>query len=369
MFYPLFKDDLSLILLLTLLIFPVVMLIMLTVTRKKLDISVYPFAERTVRGEKLELKISVKNPAILPLSCFTAVISYRCTDEPVGKYTVNIPVRARSEENIAVNITPKHCGTVECTLKKAVIRDIIGLTSMSIKLDRRISTAVLPVKLSCSAASESGTDGSRSFSAVTGDGGSSEISGLRGYRDGDRMNRIHWKLSSRGSDYIVKEFSEPVSGGILLLPDIRSCRTPDETDAVLDVFAALAEHLAAEDKGCCAVGHDGGRLYISSPGELDDRLAELAENIPSKGGASLTERLSAETAEGAGGEKYSHMVIIAAAMNAAPLKMLEQSGIADRITVLCTGGEKDIPEDKTSDVIIYYICRNGAPEIPGELIL
>lgn len=369
MFYPLFKDDLSFILLLTMLIFPVIMLIMLTVTRKKLDISVCPFAERTVRGEKLELKISVKNPTILPLSCFTAVISYRCGDESAGKYTVNIPVRARSEENIAVNITPKHCGVVECTLKKAVIRDIIGLTSMKIKLDRRIRTAVLPVKLSCSAAVESDTDGSRSFSPVTGGGDPSEISGLRGYHDGDRMNRIHWKLSSRSSNFIVKEFAEPVSGKILLLPDIKSCRTPDETDTVLDVFAALAEYLAAEDNGCYAVNYDGSRLFIPSPEELDDRLAELAENIPQKGGASLTEQLAAETAEEAGGEKYSHIVIIAAAMNTAPLKMLEQSGMADRITVLCTGGEKDIPEDKTSDVIIYYIYKNGTPEIPDELIL
>ena len=367
MFYPLFKDDLSFILLLTMVIFPVIMFITLAAARRKLDIKVTAFARRAVRGEKLELKISVKNPTILPLSCFTAVITYRCGNEPAGKYTVNIPIRAKGEENIAVNITPKHCGIVECTLKKAVIKDIIGLTSMRIKLDRRIKTAVLPVKIPCAAAVESDVDGSRILSPASG-GDNAEVSGLRGYRDGDRMNRIHWKLSSRSSDFIVKEFTEPVGGKVLLLPDVCSCRTADEADTVLDVFAALAERLAEEDNGCCMVNYDNDRLFIPSAEVLDDTLEQLAENIHYNC-TPLTESFAAECAEGNISESYSHIVIIAAAMNSAPMKMIEQSAAADRVTVLCTGGEKDIPEDKSSDVIIYHICKNGAPVIPDGLIL
>lgn len=367
MFYPLFKDDLSFILLLTMVIFPVIMFITLAAARRKLDIKVTAFARRAVRGEKLELKISVKNPTILPLSCFTAVITYRCGNEPAGKYTVNIPIRARGEENIAVNITPKHCGIVECTLKKAVIKDIIGLTSMRIKLDRRIKTAVLPVKIPCAAAVENDADGSRILSPASG-GDNAEVSGLRGYRDGDRMNRIHWKLSSRSSDFIVKEFTEPVGGKVLLLPDLCSCRTADEADTVLDVFAALAERLAEEDNGCCMVNHEVDRLFIPSAEALDDTLEQLAENIHYNC-TPLTENFAAECAEGNISESYSHIVIIAAAMNSAPMKMIEQSAAADRVTVLCTGGEKDIPEDKSSDVIIYHICKNGAPVIPDGLIL
>lgn len=366
MFYPLFKDDLSFILLLTMLIFPVIMFITLAAARRKLDIKVTAFARRAVRGEKLELKISVKNPTILPLSCFTAVISYRCGNEPAGKYTVNIPIRARGEENIAVNITPKHCGIVEFTLKKAVIKDIIGLTSMSIRLDRRIKAAVLPVRIPCAAPVESDADGSRILSTASG-GDNAEVSGLRGYRDGDRMNRIHWKLSSRSSDFIVKEFSEPVSENVLLLPDIGSCRNADEADTVLDIFATLAEYLAAENT-CCTVTYDGGVKNIPSADALDEYLEQLAENIHYNS-TPLAENFAAECAEGNIAERYSHAVVVAAAMNNAPLKMLEQSGAADRVTVLCIGGEKDIPEDKSSDVIIYHICKNGAPVIPDGLIL
>lgn len=43
----------------------------------------------------------------------------------------------------------------------------------------------------------------------------SEILKLREYRDGDRMNRIHWKLSARNDMLIVKEMSLPLGCNVV----------------------------------------------------------------------------------------------------------------------------------------------------------
>ena len=52
-------------------------------------------------------------------------------------------------------------------------------------------------------------EGERFSEEVSGDD-PSELFALRDYQPGDRMARIHWKLSARKGEWYVKEFSRPV---------------------------------------------------------------------------------------------------------------------------------------------------------------
>lgn len=48
----------------------------------------------------------------------------------------------------------------------------------------------------------------------------SEVSGLRGYEKGDSLGSIHWKLSSKLDDLIVREFGYPSNYSVLILYDL-----------------------------------------------------------------------------------------------------------------------------------------------------
>ena len=113
-FYPLYHDDLSFLLLVTLLIFPVFMGIILGVTVKKLKIKISGVPERVTRGEKLTIRVHVKNPTFIPVSSCVVNMLYRTDgDKRFHKYSMSVPVKARSSEVIVMNLTPEHCGTVE----------------------------------------------------------------------------------------------------------------------------------------------------------------------------------------------------------------------------------------------------------------
>jgi hypothetical protein len=58
------------------------------------------------------------------------------------------------------------------------------------------------------------------FSKVKAGDDSSEVFDIREYQEGDRLNRVHWKLSSKNEETYVKEYSLPISNSIVIIPEI-----------------------------------------------------------------------------------------------------------------------------------------------------
>ena len=79
-----------------------------------------------------------------------------------------------------------------------------------------------------------------------------ELFGLRPYREGDRLSRIHWKLSQKTGQTLVKELGLPVSERVLFLLDLTG--PGEEISLQLDAFATLSGFLtdqgAAHGVGC-----------------------------------------------------------------------------------------------------------------------
>lgn len=369
-FYLLFRGDLSFVLLLTLLIFPVMMLVMLLTA--KIRIKAENFPQSCVRGDKAALKFKVKNRMFIPVSSCTITFVYRMTgDSRFKTYTAVLPLKARSEENVALNIAPEHCGTVEYSVKKVRVYDLIGLFSKKIKLDLNGSITVLPKELPCCVTPEqlpSRKDENGLLNAGSGND-PSEITGLREYRDGDRMNRIHWKLSSRTDELIVKNLSEPYSGRILVIPDINACRTASEADTVMDVFYSMLKFLTEnETETEILCGEDG--LPVRHIGARDDFSLYISEmlkdKLPYGKDISLTAEFSEVCAVYAA-DRFSHIIIITPSEMHPVLSEIEQSGCSERITVLCTGN--GIEEDRNSDVIVYTLNKDGIIEIPESFTI
>ena len=50
----------------------------------------------------------------------------------------------------------------------------------------------------------------------------SEIFDIHEYHDGDKINRIHWKLTAKQDKTMVKDYSLPISNSIVLMADLQS---------------------------------------------------------------------------------------------------------------------------------------------------
>lgn len=98
------------------------------------------------------------------------------------------------------------CGIVRCRADRLVCRDLLGFISLRRRIDLDMTCAVLPEP----EAPETMPDIEAAMSAGVvlkpkHGGGYSEEHELRPYRPGDAVNSIHWKLSSKTDNIIVRE--------------------------------------------------------------------------------------------------------------------------------------------------------------------
>jgi hypothetical protein len=77
----------------------------------------------------------------------------------------------------------------------------------------------------------------------------SEVFSIREYREGDRIQRIHWKLSSKQNQLMIKEFSNPLNCAVLIYLDFDIPTGKERlpvTDALLECSLSLSYSFLAQ---------------------------------------------------------------------------------------------------------------------------
>lgn len=136
-----------------------------------------------------------------------------------------------------------HCGCVRYTLARAWAADPLGLFRLPLRRPQAAAVTVWPVPeaphpvppMPDALAAEG-------FAAKPG-GGYSEEHDLRPYRPGDAVNAIHWKLSAKADELIVREPLCPRGLRAALLLDARG--TAAERDRALARLLWMAKALLA----------------------------------------------------------------------------------------------------------------------------
>lgn len=351
-FYPMFKDDLSFILLLCLTIFPEVMLVLLLIARRKIKVEIVVPNRLSSRENGFAFRMTVENKSVIPISCCGVKVAYRMRgSEKYSVYNMSFPIRSRRSESVAVSFKTEHSGILEYKIKKLRIYDYIGLTSVGLKCADSEGALILPVDYDYSAA-----DGRSAFEDDLGEyylqknGCGDDVIGLREYRDGDRMNKIHWKLSSRCNTLIVKELDENVSRRIMIIPDIESCKNADERDAVYDTALSLCELAKRMDNPPI--------IYAGEALEGDNSAVWLKKLYEQSDTATFSQGFV--TDDNLRGTAYSHIIIISPSEKNSAVKSVQSFIKASKISLLCTGEKNDCLFQ--TDAEIFYTDGKTLPE-------
>lgn len=365
-FHILYKGDLSFIIFAFLFALPMVMFIILAVQVKLLQINVSSDNAVSERGKAALIRVILHNRSVLPIAACKISVKYRCvymsdvSSKPSDeKYSITIPVKQRTVETVSLSLTPDHCGVVEFYIKNIKITDFLGFSFLFRKIGFADRIIVLPKAFPMNGSLENGiVSGSESntFSAVKSGDDPSEIFQLREYRDGDRHNRIHWKLSSRSESFIVKELSQPVNSKILILCDFSGGSDAEQTDMIFDMAMTLSSFfirngtvhtLAAAFDDCTLFSAD-----ISNDNELYSAFTGLCTNIGkldrSHGIAEISS-IADNTMMIRNG--FSHVLTITGTINKAVAGELSRLCGEARLTIFCTSSE--IAGEDIGEEIIY----------------
>lgn len=203
-----FHSYVNFILLIGMVLFPFYSIYGVRKVGQGLTISVQAPGEDMTKGEEFVVHITVDNPVWHPLVNVTALIEVENTFYGVkGKHELNLPLRAHGKTKVDYPVVMERCGHFVLRVQQLQCIDLLGIYQVTIPMQAITECILLPhgepreqeadvlYQKGVSEAMESKEKG-YDFS---------EISGIREYIPGDKLQNIHWKLSSKKEELMVKE--------------------------------------------------------------------------------------------------------------------------------------------------------------------
>lgn len=242
LFLILYRGALSLQLLIFALVFPLVLRLSLTVISRRIQVQVRSAKKKLRKGESFDWMLMLRNQSVIP--AVQAQIRLEYSSSLAGlpqNLTVDIPLRAKNTHQVRLTFHAATSGIMNLKLKSVRLFDPLHLFSVKRNLQDIAQVLVLPEPAVMPdwqpAAPE--IDDSPEYSKVKPGDDPSEIFDLHAYREGDAISRIHWKLSSKLDELMVKEFSLPIAGQHILVPFYYLTGAQPESAIRLDAMLAL----------------------------------------------------------------------------------------------------------------------------------
>ena len=198
--------------------------------------------ETVRRGDDVVLSLRVRHRGLIPVAPLLLELS-----DPVGNRDrdvrlKNMPHRLQS---MKLPIHASHVGVFSVGLHSCTVEDLLGLVQRRIVLRKTSFELVVlpqtfdvePLKLA------PGDPGSELMSRATED--LNAPSDIRSYQPGDAMKKIHWKLSMRKRELVVRKFDEPILQDVLVLMDGSPPPSWGHARAGADIRDAMLETAAS----------------------------------------------------------------------------------------------------------------------------
>lgn len=176
------------------------------------------------------------------------------------------------------NSLTQHCGQLDIVCKNGKIYDILGIFFIPIRIKKHNFVRILPKPQKPKIIPDS------SNFTVTGykpkPVGNSEIYELREYRHGDNLRNVHWKLSSKSDDLIVKEPNVTIIKNCLIMPYLGD--NADENDAVFAKLMYVCRYMTEKLGVCFACDRKGNLFEIRCENDIFNYFSALYLNTESR---------------------------------------------------------------------------------------
>lgn len=170
---------------------------------------------------------------------------------------------AFGEERVRKDVTMHCAGGYEYRLRRVRIYDWTGWFYLTRRMDQSATTLLLPKVLEfpvqLSGAVKNFFGESDVYDDLRGGSDTTEVFQIREYVPGDRLQNIHWKLSAKSEELMVREHSLPKGCPIVLLlgtKDIEK-QNPTMRDRFLQIAAAVSFSLVDADCPHIVSWYDG----------------------------------------------------------------------------------------------------------------
>lgn len=269
--------------------------------------------KKVVQGQKVGLQVKLQNALPVLLADSDVNFTVSCSNDTASEYKkINVNTFFdKYTETIKVNAG--HSGILTVQADKVVMHDYLYIFGKVRRFKGKMQIPVFPELLPASERDNyDHMDGiefnNDQWQIISGD--SDEVVDFCEYKDGDSMNKIHWKLSVKTDELVVKKFADIDDRCVRILVDL--------------TFNDMAEFRSQLDKiyqMAYSVGHYYVRNNIKASFILwdskEDKLMEYMFTTDSALESAMLYLMSQKCSEDAGGR-------MAAAFEESGIKMPEK---------------------------------------------
>lgn len=209
---------------------------------QRLEPSVVITPASTVKGESVRMLLKLQNPTWIPLSSAVVTFSFRSLfygEKEEASHLLSL--RAHYDNTLTFPVKLTKCGIYETSLTRIQGFDFLHLFCLKKDLDITCQIRVLPDSVPKEERHEAlYSEGFDEFEESGKSGNvSSNVTDIREYLPGDRLQKIHWKLSSKIDKLMVKENEATSTNEFFLLmelfqPTKETCADSSELRNALD---------------------------------------------------------------------------------------------------------------------------------------
>ena len=203
-----FHSYINFVLLAALICFPVYSIWGLYKVKQELSLDIKVPLEPMGKKDEFFVHFRLNNPTWFPLANATIKLSVANPFyQEEGSHYLNMPVRAKKATEVVYPVEMECCGRFVVRAEEIRLMDLSGLMEVTIPVNKEQECVVFPRGEEChreagqlymKGVSEAMESKEKGFDF-------SEISGIREYIPGDKLQNIHWKLSVKKDELMVKE--------------------------------------------------------------------------------------------------------------------------------------------------------------------
>lgn len=222
--------------------FPMILLIVLYYNRKKLRVQLQSNVTIANIGEEIKGRLVIENTSFLPIASIKAIIEFENMYlKRVEKQVIQFGVLGKSTQKIGFQFDSTHTGVIRVQIERSRMYDYLRLFSIRLKQEESMEIKILP-ELYDTGEYTSGSRNdwiqSNEYSKVKAGDDSSEVFSIREYRPGDKLHRVHWKVSSKRDEILVKEYSLPIIHTVAIFVELSYEQEPGNLAEYMDAFLA-----------------------------------------------------------------------------------------------------------------------------------
>jgi hypothetical protein len=333
-----YQSRLMPLLLLVLLICPVFSIVVMVINFFAIKLKVEPGETVAEKFEECGAALEIQNRFLFPVSPIRIIGDFQSlTDNETefSKKALLTHASPLSVTKVALPFRLPFRGDYVVRIYEVHVYDLLKIFRLRRKLNLSVRIVVLPRdKHPNETGEETESDTESPASIITGHM-SNVFNSLREYREGDSVRNIHWKLSAKQDELIVRQPEQSVNNSAVLFNDF-SAKFDDDfltrrmIDAVLETALAVTKKILLDGSSVinCWQGSQGSEKYelteFSDYEYLYGAFTVLPQTPSEKGFDELIVLFSPEI-------KENHTIYVITPLLTEPLlQTLEESGLAMR---------------------------------------